>query len=122
MVDTNCNSYNNIPHLRTQLFNNVMAEAAKAPVEYQTHNLEDYIHYCSESLPCLLFFSAISVIIIILIVRPPFALYHEQDIKRPWKSSTRISVIASLLCIMIILIIITGLPLLISKVSSKTNI
>ena len=107
-----------VPQLRTQLLNDVISQAAKAPVESEVHLVCDYVNYFCSSLPCLLIFASVMVIVIILVVRPPFVLYQEQDLKRPWKSATRISPMALLLCVLVVLICICGLPLVFSAVGS----
>ena len=109
------------PQLRTQMLTQAIARAAFAAspnaVEPAgdaalTATISQCWNACLSSISGVAAMSAIFAMVILVTLRPPFVLRFEYDARRPWKGSMKLSGMALLVAVLIVVVLVTGIPLL----------
>ena len=118
---------NTASHLRTQLLTEAMERAVQAGPHEATASVIDNEsivaslrrcrNACLASALGVAALAALIALVILVTLRPPFVLRFEYDAHRPWKGTMRISGVAIVVSVLIVVLMVSGGPLVLSAVA-----
>lgn len=112
---------NAVPY-HTQLLQDALQEAAAqkhdvtAPETIIHRSISACKHVCVQSPTGTLMVTGLLAIVLIIVLRPPFALVYEHDSRYPWRGKLSISWFSVLVAALITVAVAAGIPLVSSGV------
>jgi hypothetical protein len=101
--------------LHAQLLEQALSQAVVTDTQPQTTwtlRATQYAQLCASTPALTLCATALLAVCLLLVIRPPFVLIFEQDARRPWRGSTRVSWFALAVAALVTALLAATLPVI----------